>query len=298
MEDKNMAETNGNLPVLTARGKTIPEAWERALVETWENGIAVKTQYDKPGDPPSRDSTMVLVVEEPFLEPRIHKNFPAGLENLEIYRQEVVDGVHDYWINPKEGKWTYTYHQRLFSYTPIEDVMDGGKPLFKPVDQIKYIIDALSSSGHTRRAQGITWIPTADPKTDDPPCLQRVWCRLFEGKDGLVLNMNTHWRSRDAYKAAFMNIFAFTDLQRHIAAEISKKTKEKVSVGRYTDISDSFHIYGSYFGEFRSFLESTKQRPFESRVWDSRDEMIQSAFADGRKILENEKKTGMKGLSR
>ena len=28
----------------------------------------------------------------------------------------------------------------------------------------------------------------------------------------LSLNMNTHWRSRDAYKAAYMNVFALTDL--------------------------------------------------------------------------------------
>ena len=40
--------------------------------------------------------------------------------------------------------------------------------------------------------------------------------------------MNTHWRSRDAYKAAFMNIF-LTDLQREIATKISEKLeKEKL----------------------------------------------------------------------
>jgi thymidylate synthase len=47
---------------------------------------------------------------------------------------------------------------------------------------------------------------------------------LLEGDPGeLVLNMNAHWRSRDAYKAAFMNIFAFVQLQQRIAARISSQ---------------------------------------------------------------------------
>ena len=78
----------GNIPVITIQGKTLPEVWEKSLTETWEKGMPIKTQYDKPDDPASRDVTAILVIEEPFAEPRIHKNFPAGLENLEIYRQE------------------------------------------------------------------------------------------------------------------------------------------------------------------------------------------------------------------
>jgi thymidylate synthase len=92
-----------------------------------------------------------------------------------------------------------------------------------------------------------------------------------------------------------MNIFALTDLQRYIGEEISKNTGKKVKVGRYVDCVDSYHIYGSYFEEFKGFLETTKQRSFESRVWNSQDEIIQSALEDGKKILENEKRTGKIG---
>ena len=59
---------------------------------------------------------MIMVINQPFSEPRIHLGFPGGPEDLEKYRQEVVFGIHDHWINPKEGKWTYTYHDRLFNY--------------------------------------------------------------------------------------------------------------------------------------------------------------------------------------
>jgi thymidylate synthase len=196
------------IPVIKAEGRVLPETWERAVVATWKDGLDIKTEYDKPGDPPSKDCTMIMVVDEPMGEPRIHRAFPGGLEDLEVYRQEVVSGIHDHWIDPKSGKWTYTYHQRLFGYS-----IEG-----KKIDQIDCIINKLRKTPYSRRAQAITWNPGVDPATDDPPCLQRIWFRLVElGRGRLALNMNTHWRSRDAFKASFMNMFALTDLQRMIA---------------------------------------------------------------------------------
>ncbi|MDD5547652.1 MAG: thymidylate synthase [Candidatus Pacebacteria bacterium] len=288
------------------QGRTLPEVWEKSLTETWNKGVPVKTQYDQPTDPPSRDVSMVLVIEEPFAEPRIHKSFPGGLENLEIYRQEVVEGVHDYWINPEEGKWTYTYHQRLFNYlasirgdkNKVLNLLTPEKTPVNAVNQIQFIIDSLAKSPFSRRAQGITYMPSYDQGTEDPPCLQRVWCRIVYGENGeWVLNMNTHWRSRDAFKAAFMNIFALTDLQRYIAEEVSKKAGRPVKIGRYADMIDSYHVYGSYFKDFEGFLESVAKRSFESRLWDSNEEMVQGAFEEGKAILANEKATGQKGMA-
>ena len=129
------------IPVIKVEGKTLPEAWEKAVIEAWHKGIDIKTEYDKPGDMPSKDCTMIIVVTEPMSEPRIHRAFPGGLEDLEIYRQEVVLGVHDHWIKPEEGKWTYTYHKRLFEYE-----IEG-----ESIRQISYIIEKLSSMPHSRR---------------------------------------------------------------------------------------------------------------------------------------------------
>lgn len=267
------------IPVLLIEGNTLPEAWEKAVIATWEKGLPIKTEYDKPNDLPSRDCTMVMVVHKPMDEPRIHRAFPAGLEDLEIYRQEVVDGVHDHWIKPEEGKWTYTYHKRLFDFEA-----DG-----KKINQINYIITKLSRRPYSRRAQAITWSPSQDPFTDDPPCLQRLWCRITEEKDGRwVLNMNSHWRSRDAYKAAFMNIFALTDLQKNIAEKISRLAKKEVAVGRYVDITDSFHIYGSYYNEFENFLNLVSKRKFEDRTWTT--DFAKSFFQEAKRKLEAERK--------
>ncbi|HAM38712.1 MAG: hypothetical protein A2474_02160 [Elusimicrobia bacterium RIFOXYC2_FULL_34_12] len=270
---------NGNIPVFLVEGETLPEVWEKAILKTWNEGAQVKTEYDKPGDSPSRDCTMIMVCQNPFKEPRIHRCFPAGLDTLEIYRQEVVDGIHDHWINPAEHKWTYTYHERIFSYK-----IEG-----KVINQINYIIDKLSKTSYSRRAQAITWNVGYDPQTYDPPCLQRIWFRMLENENKeLVLNMNTNWRSRDGYKAAFMNIFALTDLQRIVADKISKNINKKVIVGRYTDIADSFHIYGSYYKEFEGFMKTLEKRSFEERTWDS--EYAEPIFEEAREKLRKETK--------
>ncbi|MDD8027610.1 MAG: thymidylate synthase [Acidobacteriota bacterium] len=272
---------NGNIPVLFVTGRTLPEAWEKAVLACWREGAEIKTEYDKTGDPPSRDCTMTWVVEDPFAEPRIHRAFPGGLEDLEVYRQEVVDGVHDHWIAPQEGKWTYTYHKRLFAYD-----IEG-----RSIDQIEAAIRKLAETGHTRRAQAITWNVSLDPPTYDPPCLQRLWFRLLDDEEGRpVLNMNAHWRSRDAYKAAYMNVFALTDLQRRIAGRIGERIGRPVRVGRYADLVDSFHIYGSYFKDFEGFLKMVEKRRFEDRTWNS--SYAEPMFAEARERLRREKEEG------
>ncbi len=217
------------LPVVYVEADTLPEAWERAVIETWERGTSIKTQYDKPGDPLSKDATAVIVVRYPFKEPRIHKAIPCGLDGLYVYVQEVLRGVHDHWISP--NKWQYTYHERLENYTLPDNLA---------INQIEVVIEKLAEVPYTRRAQAITWKPWLDNNLEDPPCLQRLWFRIFEA-DGLKLVMNAHMRSNDAFKAAFMNMYAFTEIQRYVAEKVSEKLGEKVEPGQYIHIADSFH---------------------------------------------------------
>lgn len=262
--------TQGTIPTLAIEAQCLPEAWEKAVLAVWTQGASVKTEYDKPGDPPSKDATVMVTVANPFAEPRIHKNFPGGPEELESYRQEVCDGIHDHWIDPAAGKWTYTYHERLFAYCVTDDLKAPNRRPFAPVNQIETIIDRLSRTLHTRRAQAITWMPTADGPTEDPPCLQRLWFRILEDHQGRpILNLNSHWRSRDLYKAWFMNAYALTDLQRLIAARVSKNIGREVLVGRYVDITDSLHIYGSYFHDAQTEIEKMADGNWQARAWPS-----------------------------
>jgi len=281
------ANTIGSIPTIAITADCLPEAWEKAVIAVWDNGVDVKTQYDKPGDPPSRDATCMITIADPFTEPRIHKNFPGGPEELEVYRQEVVAGIHDHWIDPAAGKWTYTYHERLFAYSPVGDLRtkDSARP-FEAFNQIQYIIDSLAAAAHTRRAQATTWMPTADPKTDDPPCLQRIWCRLITDDQGTsVLNMNSHWRSRDLYKAWYMNVYALTDLQRIIADRISQKIDQLVKVGRYVDITDSLHIYGAYFDDVSKQVEKMRTTPFTDRAWETTHPAFQTMTREAKEKL-------------
>ena len=252
------------------KARTLPEAWEQAVRECWEKGARFRTQYDKPDDPESRDVACLIHVAEPFAEPRIHKAFPGGLEDLEVYRAEVLYGVHDHWIAPEEGKWEYTYHERLRAYK-----VPGRR---EPIDQIAEVVRLLRETPYTRRAQAVTWQAWNDLGIRDPACLQRMWFRIEQGRDGRGdrLNLAIHIRSNDAFKAAFMNMYAFTELQREVARELG------VEPGEYVHVADSFHIYGSYFGEFEGFLRLLQKRP--DRYYTT--EFARPVFADGaRRVL-------------
>jgi thymidylate synthase len=256
------------IPVLTARGNGIAAAWENALVELHRGGCRLKTQYDKPDDPPSIDATMLVTIDEPLADPMIHKDFPGGLEDLQEYVMEVIEGIKNHLVrdpaDPTDTRWEYTYNERLFAYR-----IPGLSTAF---DQIEIIARKLAETPHTRRAQAITWKVWEDNECYDPACLQSIWCRLTEDEGALVLNTNIRFRSNDAYKAAFMNMFALAQLQKHIADRIAALSGRTVRVGRYVHLADSFHIYGSYFREFNErFLPNLARRSFAERVFNYAD---------------------------
>jgi len=282
----------GQIPVLAARGKGLAEAWENSMLALYAFGCEVRTEYDRKDgegnylDPASKDCTMRMVVEDPLSEPMIHRAFPGGLEDLEEYRMEVVEGIKDQWIrdpkNPKDQRWEYTYHERLFAYKKNHRE--------KAYDQMRILAEKLAKVPHTRRAQAITWQVWMDPEIEHPPCLQSLWFRLLPlGKDHFKLNLNLRFRSRDAYDAAFMNCFALIFLMNKVAALIQAKASFKVSLGRYVDESDSYHIYGHRLEDFQGrFLKQVLNRKFEDRTWTL--EFAQPIFEQARpKILEKVK---------
>jgi thymidylate synthase len=250
------------IPVLTAEGDCIARAWENALLRLFESGCDIKTQYDKPEDPASKDATMIITVHQPLAEPMIHRDFPGGFEELQEYIMEVCDGIKDHCVrdpnDPADTRWEYTYHQRLFGYEV---------PTHAPIDQIEHVCRQLAETPYTRRAQAVTWKVWEDNRCYDPACLQSIWCRIIQQGDAPVLSMNVRFRSNDAYKAAFMNIFALIQLQSRIAARVRELSGLPVQLGRYCHMADSFHIYGSNLAEFRGrFLGAITRRTFQERT--------------------------------
>jgi thymidylate synthase len=195
---------------------------------------------------------------------------------------EVVEGIKNHLVrdpnDPEDTRWEYTYNERLFAYR-VPGLEDA-------IDQVELVAQKLAEAPHTRRAQAITWKVWEDNECYDPACLQSIWCRLTEDDKGFVLNTNIRFRSNDAYKAAFMNMFALVQLQALIAQRVSDLTDRDVRLGRYVHMADSYHIYGSYFHEFEErFLRGLERRTFEERTF--RHEDVREIMEEARpRILE------------
>ena len=219
---------------LFVTGNGIPLTWEAAVNKCDEYGVEIKTEYDTPDDPPSKDCTMMIEIMDPMQEPMIHRFMPAGPKELECYCMELCEGIKDHLVRP--GLWPYTYHALL-------------------ADQFQYIRDKLIEAPYTRRAQATTWIPNEHCKIDDPPCLQRIWCRMeATGTGGFDLYVHTHWRSRDALKVAFRDIFGLVFMvDSLIRWPIQQALGVEIKFARYVDISDSFHIYGKDYSNLHKF---------------------------------------------
>lgn len=202
------------------RGRSLPEAYHKALKELQENGeIADCADWNTT----QKEVSMTLCVEEPLAEPMISKLFIGGPRELEQYRQEMLDGILDFEV--EKGNWTYTYHQRMG-------------------DQIQFVIDELKRSPSSRRA--VMCIRTnEDIGSDDPACMQHLQYFVRDGK----LHCKVLFRSNDACKANFMNAFALIQLQKRFADALG------LEMGTYTHRANSFHCYENDFAMLSGYVD-------------------------------------------
>lgn len=273
-------DSAGRVPTLHVVGDSIPRAYFRAMKTVWQNGLAMRTEYDRRDasgayiDPPSRDARVLIEVEDPFAQPRFP---PISFCEIGAYIAEIM-GLKDYRVVPfaqlKEAvrgelsahEWPYTYHQRLFAHPTPE----GGT-----LDQMALAIERVVKTPYSRRAVATTAVPTLDPYLhEDIPCLREVQLRCPEDAAGnLVLNMNTMWRSRDLYKAWGDNVVAITFMQQTVAQRIAAASGRTVRVGSYADYSGAMHIYGQDFGAvggdtdrgLQSFFDTFDEDTFVAR---------------------------------
>ena len=292
----------GELPKIFVSAEIYPAAYELAILALNKHGTRSRTHYDKRDTdgnylhPPSIEANVAVEVRNPLKEPRGHLMIPGDYRSLESYRQEVVDGIHDAWIKPKEGKWIYTYHDRIVNWNPFRDAEsmreDKGRFLTKGINQIEEILRELEKEITSKAAQAITWYPTSDPRTSkDRPCLQSLWFRVLENKSGeYVLNLNSRWRSRDGYKAWPMNAWAVVDWFKEIGGMLADRIKEPITIGTYRDMSDSLHIYGAYTTDwkFQNEIEKMRNPDMKGRVFNSNDEIPQYYFNEARENLKKD----------
>jgi thymidylate synthase len=282
-----------NIPVISVEGRSLAEAYERALVGLYQKGIRFKTQYDKPGDPPSLDCTMNITILEPESDPMIHMAFPGGIEDLKEYVLE-LKGFKDHWVknmnDAADTRWEYTYHGRLEKYGIWKELMNGSsveKGHFE-INQIESVIDKLSEQPFTRQAQMITWMPNVDSNCYDPPCLQSLWYRIVEDEKGdYWLNCNVRFRSNDAWGASFMNMFGFIQFNREIIARgVADKTHKIVKLARLNWHADSYHIYGKDIKAAKEMLfDRMDEMGLEQRTYNFNDEFIRQMYDGAEQMI-------------
>lgn len=277
-------ERDGDTPSVHITRRTLPEAWEAGIMALMGIGRELHTQYDiaKDGEYvsfPSLDATVMMHIVEPQGEPRFHKHFLGGWMGFGDYKAE-IEGVKDGWMiqqadvaekirggkfqDIKEDKrWNYTYSQRMRAY-PYFNL----KGELKTVNQLQSVINTLLKEPGTRFAQCITWDPRWDHNDGQidgavwshyhPPCLQRLWFRCGKNTGGeYVMNVNSHWRSRDHLKAVPSNIYGIIEgMIEHVRIGLQEKIGQPVKLGSYKDINDSLHIYGHYIDPRRSGLDA------------------------------------------
>lgn len=182
---------------------TLPEVYHESLLNLFHWGAEAGN---------TREIFCVMRCRHPLQEPRISRCMFGGPYDLERYRQEMLDGILDFEV--ERGNWAYTYHQRYAPY-------------------LEYCVNELRRDPNSRRAIISVRDNETDTKTADPACLQSLAFRLRNGR----LDCTAMFRSNDAVKAAFMNMFAIVCLQEQIANTLG------VEVGEYLHIAYSYHVY-------------------------------------------------------
>ncbi|MFW9948368.1 MAG: thymidylate synthase, partial [Candidatus Odinarchaeota archaeon] len=275
----------------------VRDAWLSAITQVLFNGDDIKTEYDKADEPPSKDATVLVEIKNPMNDPIMRKGKIMKIKtkygnSYEVYGciadtyligsiqsgyiEEILEGVNDHYIWESDVSFPYSYHDRIFNYTPfsLEDTIHVDYDLdivnndfvrkhqklikankiqktadsniwrlknlvdykldkkisdqvgvekipigvinFPRINQIEYIVQKLRKKPYSRRAQAITWRPLVDPFHIDPPCLQRIYMRIKDGK----LLMQTTWRSRDLFRAWEANVNGMIRIQKFIADEL------------------------------------------------------------------------------
>ena len=124
--------------------KTVRDAWLSAVAHVLYTGDDIRTEYDKEEDLPSKDATVLIEIEKPMSEPISRKDKVMKINSkygnsFEVYGcmadtyligsiqsgyiEEIMEGVNDHYLWDSDTSFPYSYHDRIFKYTPysLED---------------------------------------------------------------------------------------------------------------------------------------------------------------------------------
>ncbi|UCD01556.1 MAG: hypothetical protein JSV23_00595 [Promethearchaeota archaeon] len=145
--------------------ENVRDAWLSAVGQILYKGDVIKTEYDKPEDPPSRDATALIEITKPFSSPIMRKDKILKIKSkygntYEVYGcladtyligsiqsgyiEEIIDGVNDNLLSDSDVSFPYSYHDRIFNYAPfsLEDTIHKNYDL--------KFVDNKSVKGHQK----------------------------------------------------------------------------------------------------------------------------------------------------
>lgn len=196
------------MPHVCVSGEGIVDAYHKAIVALLENGNVV----DCPDwNTQCLETAATIYISDPLKEPMISGLSICDPYSLEKYRMEMLDGLLDWSVSA--GLEPYTYHMRIGS-------------------QESAAIAELKRCRDSRRA-AITIRQTWDYDLSDAPCLQHIQYMIRDD----ALHSFVLFRSNDAAKATFMNMFALVFHQKKMADALG------IEVGSMLYTANSFHCY-------------------------------------------------------
>ena len=154
----------------------------------------------------------------------------------------------------EKGNWVYTYHDRMVNCEGL--------------NQIDFVIEDLKRNPSSRRAV-ILIRNASDISSEDPACLQHIQYFIRNNK----LDCKVLFRSNDACKASFMNMFALIMLQKRIADSVG------VEMGTYTHRANSYHCYERDLGALDGYI---------GRINDNEDNCITEYDGDWKEMMDDE----------
>ena len=236
---------------------TLPEAYHQSLCYLQAFGKKSKVpDYNTT----QKEISVTMQIFYPLSEPMISRAFIGGPKELEQYRQEMLDGILDFEV--AKGNWAYTYHQRMEKQMP-------------------FIVRELRRNPDSRRAviDVRDWL--TDSESADPACLQHI--QYFIRDD--ALHCKVLFRSNDACKAAFMNMFALIMLQKRVADSLG------VRMGTYTHRANSYHVYERDYAVLDEYVRriqaGNNMTYFYDGEWKEIMESYQAEIAESVEALKN-----------
>lgn len=239
-------------PTIYVYGETIPEAWERSIVQLEHLGALYPGRYYTPAMETGRHATMVMRIERFCAEPRVHKGFTMEPADFLAYRDEIMRG--------SDRKWDYTYYDRIHNNS-----------------QLYYAIACMERKPDTHKAVITLGRPEKDAIYNGEgthiPCLREIHFELEQDGDAYRLNTYMFWRARDAMHAALANLFGLSFLAESVVAALNMRQhiNRQVKCGGCIDTSSDYHVNGKDWNYARTVIGKARQCNINERSWTTKE---------------------------